>query len=450
MRPLEPADPRSIGPAGRRYRVLARLGSGGMGVVYLGRSAAGRTVAIKTVHPEFAADPEFRDRFRREVTTARAVDGGFTAPVVDADPDARIPWLVTEFLPSVSLGDAVAEAGPLPVDAVWRTAAGVAEALASVHRAGVVHGDVKPSNVLLTLDGPRLIDFGVSRALEPAAATRPEAPAGSPGFMSPEQAAGARTGPAGDVFSFGSTLVYACTGTAPFGEGPWHVTMLRIQREPPRLDAVPDNGLRELVAACMDRVPERRPTAEELAERLARAVPDETVSWLPPAIVAEIGRRRRSAARPPAPIRSPKRQRALLLGAAGVGTALVIAVPVAGRYATATDPAASQAPGDRPSPTATATRAPARTLEFLLTGDVTLTSLTYTVNGRTTTLRNVRLPWRRSFAIPALPQRTTWRIEYRFPPGTVRRTVSVDGFRVQSGTYGSTGRPGADRATGVH
>lgn len=317
--------------AGRRYQILARIGGGGMGVVYLGRSPGGRSVAVKRVHPELAEDQEFRDRFRREVEVARRVGGGFSVPVIDAEPDADIPWLVTEFVPSISVAEAVRTAGALPVATVRVLAAGVAEALRSIHDAGVVHRDVKPSNVLLTADGPRVIDFGIARAVDAATVTRPGGQVGSPAFMSPEQVAGDAVGPPGDIFSYGATLAYACTGVEPFGQGPWQVVMYRIQSEPPRLDGVPDAELRTLIEACMARAREDRPTTAELVERTRRLVGGDVAfggaaegdaagggisggdaaggtpggrlggSWLPPAVVEEIDRREREAENPPLP-----------------------------------------------------------------------------------------------------------------------------------------------------
>src|SRR5690349_16002530 len=214
MQPLGADEPTVVGP----YRLLGRLGSGGMGRVYLGRSAGGRTVAVKIVHPHFALDEEFRARFRREVEAARRVGGAYTAPVLDADPDAQVPWVATGYAAGPTLTAAVTDTGALADHSVRVLGAGLAEALAAVHGLGLVHRDVKPSNVLLTLDGPLLIDFGISRALDAAASlTHSGFVVGSPGFMSPEQAAGAPVGPPGDLFSLGALLAFAATGTAPFG-----------------------------------------------------------------------------------------------------------------------------------------------------------------------------------------------------------------------------------------
>ncbi|MEW2357555.1 serine/threonine-protein kinase [Spirillospora sp. NPDC029432] len=445
MRPLEPADPRTIGD---RYRVLARIGSGGMGTVYFGRSPGGRAVAIKLVHAELAADAEFRERFRREAAAARTVGGGFTAAVLDADPDAAVPWLASEFLAAVPLDEAVRDGGALPPAAARTLAAGIAEALRAIHRAGIVHRDLKPANVLLTADGPRVIDFGIARALDAATITRPGDRAGSPGFMAPEQVAGAPAGPPADVFSFGSTLAYACTGAEPFGEGPWHAKMFRIESGAPRLGRIADEELRALVASCMDRDPARRPSAEELAEHLA-APP--SPGWLPSQVTAEIRRRAAEAENPPPP-RARRLRRPPPLPAAAAA-AITLALGAGGAIIAWPSPgpdAAGAPPSAAPSQTVRTSRPSTRTLEFYVTGDVRLTSMTYTVNGRDTTLRNVRLPWRQVVQIPALPRQTKWRLRYKFPPGEVRWRVLVDGFGAASGMSSARGRPSIGDYDGTH
>lgn len=212
MQPLGVDEPTVVGP----YRLLGRLGSGGMGRVYLGRSAGGRTVAVKIVHPHFALDEEFRARFRREVEAARRVGGAYTAPVLDAGPDAPVPWVATAYAAGPSLSAAVADAGPLPEHSVRVLGAGLAEALSAVHGLDLVHRDVKPSNVLLTLDGPLLIDFGIARATDGTASlTSTGVSVGSPGYMSPEQILGKGVTGAADVFSLGAVLAYAATGSSP-------------------------------------------------------------------------------------------------------------------------------------------------------------------------------------------------------------------------------------------
>ncbi|GAA1972559.1 protein kinase domain-containing protein [Catenulispora subtropica] len=285
MEPLDDADPRRAGP----YLLFGRLGSGGMGAVYLGRSVGGRTVAIKVVRPDLARDGEFRDRFRSEVAAARAVSGAFTAPVVDADPDGAMPWMATAFVPGVSLHRAVASRGPLPEPALRMLAAGIAEALAGIHAAGLIHRDLKPANVLLAATGPHVIDFGISRAVEGTSGlTATGAVIGSPGYMSPEQALGHRLTPASDVFSLGATLVYAAGGRGPFGEGSPAVLLYRVANTEPDLSALP-GSLTDLVTACVAKDPGARPTPRQLVEELERRASAVAAgSWLPPALTADI------------------------------------------------------------------------------------------------------------------------------------------------------------------
>ncbi|MFG2333357.1 PQQ-binding-like beta-propeller repeat protein [Streptomyces sp. NPDC048604] len=262
----------SIGP----YRVIRELGAGGMGRVYLAASRSGRAVAVKVVRPELAADPGFRRRFRAEVDAARAVGGVFTAPVVDADPDGPQPWLATAYIPGPSLTAAVGAHGPMPEPTLRVLGAGLAEALAAVHRAGLIHRDLKPSNILLAADGPRVIDFGISRAVDGTVLTADGQIIGSPGYMSPEQTTGAELTPAGDVFSLGAVLAFAATGEPPFGTGQLHALLYRTAHEPPRLDGVPP-ALYGLVAACLDKDPARRPSVPELQVWLR---PRTTEGWL--------------------------------------------------------------------------------------------------------------------------------------------------------------------------
>ena len=267
--------------------LLGRLGAGGMGVVYLGRSPGGRLVAVKEIRPELASDLEFRIRFAREVAAARKVSGLFTAGVVDADPDAGRPWLVTNFVAGPSLADAVAVHGPLPAASVLALAAGLAEGLSAVHAAGVVHRDLKPSNVLLAPDGPRLIDFGISQAIGGTVLTSVGMVVGSPGFMSPEQAQGEPVGPASDMFSLGSVLAFAATGEQPFGPGAPSVQLYRVVHATARLAGVP-GPLRPLVERCLDKDPARRPTAAQFLSELAAADPSaaDLSDWLPPPVAA--------------------------------------------------------------------------------------------------------------------------------------------------------------------
>ncbi|MFF0523150.1 PQQ-binding-like beta-propeller repeat protein [Actinomadura nitritigenes] len=284
LKSLGAHDPARVGP----YRLLAVLGSGGMGRVYLGRSPGARAAAVKVVRPELSGDPAFLARFQREVAAARAVGGAFTSPVLDADPSADPPWLATAFVAGPPLSDAVRAHGPLEEPVVRVLGAALAEALAAVHAAGLVHRDLKPANVLLAADGPRVIDFGISRALDGTAVTHSGALVGSPAFMAPEQvASGRRAGPAADVFALGGVLVHAATGTPPFGTGAVPAVLARVVGADPRLDGVPD-GLRPVVAACLDKDPGRRPSPEELVERLGGADPGE---WWPAPVRAEIAAR---------------------------------------------------------------------------------------------------------------------------------------------------------------
>jgi serine/threonine protein kinase len=281
VRALQPGDPRLIGP----YRLVGQLGAGGMGRVFLGMSAGGRPVAVKIIRAELAADPEFRTRFRREVTAARRVNGLFTALVVDADVDAVVPWLATAFVPAPSLAETVTENGPLSPRAVLSLAAGLAEGLVAIHSVGVVHGDLKPSNVLLAEDGPRVIDFGISQAAGAAPVTPTGLVVGSPGFMSPEQALGRTVGPLSDVFSLGAVLAFAATGERPFGSGSPVERLDRVVHGSPRLDAVPAE-VRPLVRRCLARDPEQRPTAASLLAEMGDV--HFATGWLPESIVRMI------------------------------------------------------------------------------------------------------------------------------------------------------------------
>ncbi|MDX3645817.1 serine/threonine-protein kinase [Streptomyces sp. MB09-02B] len=295
MEKLGPGDPQRIGA----YRLLARLGAGGMGNVYLARSERGRTVAVKLVRQELAEQEEFRARFRQEVRAARQVGGYWTAPVLDADTEAGIPWVATGYVAGPSLQAVVGrDHGALPERSVRILAAGLAHALEDIHAAGLIHRDLKPSNVLVTIDGPRVIDFGIARALETVTdggLTRTGALVGSPGFMAPEQVRGGRITPACDVFCLGSVLSYAATGTLPFGaaNSGVHALMYRIAQEEPDLEGLPQ-GLYDIVRDCLRKDPAARPT---LAQILQRTGAEDTVfagrsrdPWLPSALVAQLGR----------------------------------------------------------------------------------------------------------------------------------------------------------------
>jgi serine/threonine protein kinase len=290
VRVLEPADPRLIGP----YQLLGRLGAGGMGRVFLGVSAAGRPVAVKIVHAELAADPDFRARFSSEVAAARKVSGLFTALVVDADVDAGVPWLATAYVAGSSLSEAVRDCGPLTSSSLLALAAGLAKSLTAIHAAGVVHGDLKPSNVLLALDGPRVIDFGISQAAEVAPLARAGLVVGTPSFMSPEQAAGEEVGPLSDVFSLGAVLAFAATGRKPFGAGQPATVLERVVREAADLEGAPAE-VRPLIEQCLVKDPLRRPAAAELLAEViaARSTMEPRPEPDPPAGArARSGRRR--------------------------------------------------------------------------------------------------------------------------------------------------------------
>ncbi len=279
MDALQPDDPGQVG----RYRLVKRLGTGGMGRVYLGQSPGGRLVAVKVIRPELADDPGFRRRFAQEVSAARRVSGIFTAPVVDADPDGPQPWLVTAYVAGPSLTDAVEARGPMPAESVLTLAAGLAEGLGAVHAAGVVHRDLKPSNVLLASDGPRIIDFGISRATDSAWLTNAAGVVvGSPGFMSPEQAEGQPVGPATDIFSLGGVLAYAATGEPPFGAGSASALLYRVVYGAAATGHVPA-PLRHLVDRCLAKDPADRPSSDELLAELGYAEPSEDwLSWSVP------------------------------------------------------------------------------------------------------------------------------------------------------------------------
>ena len=291
MDELQSGDPRRIGP----YWLEGRLGAGGMGRVYLGRSPGGRRVAIKAIRAELSENADFRARFAREVSAARKVSGAFTAAVVDADLDGPVPWLATSYVAGLSLADAVADHGPLSAASVLQLAAGLAEGLDAIHCAGVVHRDLKPSNVILAEDGPRLIDFGISRSAEMSALTQTGMVLGSPGFMSPEQAEGQDVGPPSDIFSLGAVLAFAATGEGPFGVGSTPALLYRVVCSQPSTDKVPGQ-IRPLIERCLAKDPQHRPTAAQLLADLCTARPMRSPLAQPP-----IGERPGHLAAPAAP-----------------------------------------------------------------------------------------------------------------------------------------------------
>ncbi|WP_282688889.1 MULTISPECIES: serine/threonine-protein kinase [unclassified Streptomyces] len=300
MEKLGPDDPHRIGA----YRLLGRLGEGGMGQVFLARSDRGRTVALKLVRRELAERPEFRARFRQEVHAAHRVGGAWTAPVLDSDTEAPVPWVATGYVAGPSLQRVVSGRpgapvtasgayGPLPARSVRFLGSGLAHALQHIHGAGLIHRDLKPSNVLMTIDGPRVIDFGIARALESVAdgdLTRTGVLVGSPGFMAPEQVRGERVTTACDVFCLGSVLAYAASGRLPFGtaeSGGVHSLMFRIAQEDPDLSGVPEE-LAGVVRDCLAKDPAARPGTDEILARLDAADADEP--WLPATLLAQLAR----------------------------------------------------------------------------------------------------------------------------------------------------------------
>ncbi|MDJ1134702.1 serine/threonine-protein kinase [Streptomyces iconiensis] len=305
MADLTPDDPGSIGG----YRLLSRLGAGGMGRVYLARSGGGRTVAVKLIKNELADDPSFRTRFRLEVEAARRVGDRWTAPVLDADTEAETPWVATGYIAGPSLEQVIAAGeqggtlnsgrhghGPLPGESLRTLAYGLASALLDIHGSGLIHRDLKPSNVLLTIDGPRVIDFGIARALDDvpeSTLTSTGVVVGSPSYMSPEQITGRQLTTASDVFCLGAVLAYAATGRPPFGvggAGGVHTVMFRIASEDPDLDGV-EEPMRSLMADCLAKEPGDRPAPEDVIERVQPiAVGASAPPWLPAGLIAELGR----------------------------------------------------------------------------------------------------------------------------------------------------------------
>lgn len=286
MEPLRPDDPRELGG----YRLLRRVGEGGMGVVYLATSTDGTgadLAAVKAVRPEYAGDREFRARFTVEADLARRVRGPYTARVLDADTDGPRPWLATEYVSGPALHDAVRDAGLFPEDSLLALASGLARALAAIHEVGLVHRDLKPSNVLLSTRGPQVIDFGIARAADATALTRPGQALGTPAYMAPEQATGSGLHAASDLFSFGGVLVFAATGRAPFGSGEPAALLYRVVNEEPDLSGVPERLL-PLVTACLAKDPDERPGLDPvLAELTGTTLPagdDDTTEWLPASV----------------------------------------------------------------------------------------------------------------------------------------------------------------------
>ncbi|MFI5548601.1 serine/threonine-protein kinase [Streptomyces sp. NPDC051738] len=325
------------------YRLESHLGSGGMGVVHLARSTSGMQLAVKVVHAEFARDPEFRGRFRQEIGAARRVSGAFTAPVVDADPEAERPWMATLFIPGPTLADHVKRNGPMEPAQLRRLMAGLAEALRDIHRVGVVHRDLKPSNVLLAEDGPKVIDFGISRPKDSELRTETGKLIGTPPFMAPEQFRRPReVGPAADIFALGSVMVHASTGRGPFDSDSPYVVAYQVVHDEPDLTGVPEN-LAPFVLRCLAKEPEDRPTPDELMRELRSvAASYDTQAFIPaqragekdqPEPEAESGAGSRSRSKAGSAVEADaeqapgkRRRRLLALGAGAVGLATVVAL----------------------------------------------------------------------------------------------------------------------------
>jgi outer membrane protein assembly factor BamB/predicted Ser/Thr protein kinase len=308
MRPLGSADPDAIAS----YRLIGVLGGGGMGRVYLGQSPAGRRVAIKVIRADLAQDPVFRRRFAREVAAVRSVSPLFTAPVVDADPDAEAPWLATTYIDGPSLGSWVREHGPMPPGAVLTLGAGLAEALSSIHRAGLVHRDLKPSNILLDDNGPHIIDFGIALSLDATRLTTSSG-LGTPSYMAPECLEGDEVGPAGDVFSLGATLFFAATGRSLVDEGTVYAQITQITRGRFDLSPLP-RELRPVVLGCISHRAKDRPSADELT----RAFVDAGVAAPQPGWQGSDSTPTRPV-HPPVPSRLPRRRLLVLAGVLGAG-----------------------------------------------------------------------------------------------------------------------------------
>ncbi|GAA4587689.1 serine/threonine-protein kinase [Planotetraspora phitsanulokensis] len=356
MDPLQPGDPAQVGS----YRLLGRLGAGGMGQVFFGRSPGGRPVAVKLIRPEHAGSEQFRIRFAREVEAARTVGGFHTAPVVDADPSADPPWMVTAYIPGPSLQEAVVQYGALPPEAIRSLGAGLAEGLAAIHRSGLVHRDLKPANVILAGDGPRVIDFGIARALDGAGGvTVTGAVVGTFAYMSPEQVRAEAVGPAGDAFSLGCVLAFAATGHSPFDAGSIAAVVHRVTSEPPDLEGVPaDHGLRDLIDACLAKDPAGRPSMRDILARLS----EPGAGDLPPTVVDMIASKESQSraalegsgghtatdhleAPGPEPVPPLLKRRAFLIG--GLAAAAAASVPVIVALANSGDSGA--ATGSTPS-----------------------------------------------------------------------------------------------------
>lgn len=365
--PLLPDDPEELGG----YTLIGRLGSGGMGTVFLARSAGGRLAAVKTVRADLRDQPGHRERLVLEAEAARVLGSEHTAAFLGADPDAVRPWLATAYLIGPSLTEAVAAGGPLPQEAVRRLGSALAEALAALHRAGLVHRDLKPSNVLITAQGPRLIDFGLAQAPGSPRLTAPGGVTGTPAYMSPEQARGERPGAQGDVFALGGVLVFASTGHGPYdARGRQDTLQLLREGAPPDLTGVLDGpqGLRALLSACLAPQPGDRPSPERLREAWGPFDAGGFADLLPQALLADLSRRvGEVTAVGAAPLREPAPGRALSRRAVLTGTAAaaITGAGIGALWLTGSlpgirsdDPSGSAGSKATPRPDRSATRAP--------------------------------------------------------------------------------------------
>ncbi|MGW6864349.1 protein kinase domain-containing protein [Streptomyces sp. NPDC054904] len=357
--PLLPDDPERLGA----YTLLGRLGGGGMGTVFLARTAGGRLAAVKTVRADLRDRPGYRERLTLEAEAARSLGAEHTAAFLGADPDTAVPWLATAYLIGPSLAEAVAAGGPLPEGAVRGLGSALAAALAALHRAGLVHRDLKPSNVLITAQGPRLIDFGLAQAPGSPRLTGAGGVAGTPAYMSPEQARGGPPGPEGDVFALAAVLVFAATGHGPYdARGRQSTLQLLRDGAAPDLTGTPD-GLRETLAACLSPEPAQRPRPDRLCERWGRFDAGEFVDLLPQRLLTDLSRRIEDVATvTTAPLRAPAPRRALSRRTVIAGTAAAALTAAGGGSAlwlTGTFPGSDKGSGAR-SGGPKATPAPSR------------------------------------------------------------------------------------------
>jgi hypothetical protein len=360
MEPLSANDPKTIG----EFRLHARLGAGGMGQVYLGFSPAGRAVAIKVIHQQFATNQEFLRRFSHEVAAASAVGGMYTAPVVDYDLKSATPWLATAYVPGPTLATYIAKHGALPEAALWRLAAGLTEALRAVHAKGLIHRDLKPANVLLADSGPHVIDFGISRAASSLThLTGTGMAIGTPGYMSPEQAQVLEVGPPSDVFSLGCVLAYAGCGHQPFEGGNPAAVLFKIVSGTPDLAGLASPGFRQVIEACLCKDPTQRPTPTQLITMISGLGPAAPLTlgsfWSPEVarvIAAEQAAQTPSGLTPPPPPSGPVAP-AKLAGPAGPSGPVAGAEPVAGAGWAATAAASASAPATPASAAAPAASA---------------------------------------------------------------------------------------------